>query len=115
MANSPKATNSGIRRDTLLREYCCAVSQSTYCSSGKAIQEPRFASRLIGEREIVRIHESRSTRPGTWQASKTRSEQHLTESAVLPSEIEQLPDLAGYLKLASSPRWARVQIALPPR
>jgi hypothetical protein len=28
------------------------------------------------------------------------------------SEIEQLPDLAGYLKLASSPAWLRVR--LPP-
>jgi type IV secretory pathway TraG/TraD family ATPase VirD4 len=55
----------------------------------------RFSSRLIGEREIVRIHESRSTHPGTGQMSKTRSEQHVTEPAVLPSEIEQLPDLAG--------------------
>jgi hypothetical protein len=29
---------------------------------------------------------------------------------VLPSEIEQLPDLAGYLKLASSASWRRVNI-----
>jgi hypothetical protein len=72
LANSPKATNSGIRRDTLLRVYCCAVSQSTYCSSGKAIQEPRFASRLIGEREIVRMHESRSTRLPLLCVEKTR-------------------------------------------
>jgi type IV secretory pathway TraG/TraD family ATPase VirD4 len=65
---------------------------------------------LIGEREIVRIHESRSTRSGTGQTSKTRSEQHVTEFVVLPSEIEQLPDLAGYLKLASSPSWLRVNV-----
>jgi hypothetical protein len=55
----------------------------------------RFASRLIGEREILRIHESHSRKPGEWQASKTTSEHRTTESAVLPSEIEQLPDLAG--------------------
>ena len=57
--------------------------------------------------------DSRAIHPGTWQASKTHSEQHVTESAVLPSEIEQLPDLAGYLKLASSPSWRRVNITRP--
>jgi type IV secretory pathway TraG/TraD family ATPase VirD4 len=88
----------------------CGNTLILRCSASEQGGTARFASRLIGEREIVRIHESRSTRPGTWQASKTWSEQHVTESAVLPSEIEQLPDLAGYLKLASSPSWRRVQI-----
>jgi hypothetical protein len=29
---------------------------------------------------------------------------------VLPSEIEQLPDLTGYLKLASLPEWLTVTV-----
>ena len=29
------------------------------------------------------------------------------------SQIEQLPDLAGYLKLASNPAWLRVSLPLP--
>ena len=29
------------------------------------------------------------------------------------SEIEQLPDLSGYLKLASSPGWQRVRLRAP--
>jgi hypothetical protein len=29
---------------------------------------------------------------------------------VLPSEIEQLPDLVGYLKLASQPTWMKVRL-----
>jgi hypothetical protein len=29
----------------------------------------------------------------------------------MASEIEQLPDLAGYLKLASRPEWMRVVLA----
>jgi type IV secretory pathway TraG/TraD family ATPase VirD4 len=91
----------------------CGNTLILRCSASEGGGTARFASRLIGEREIVRIHESRSTRPGTWQASKTHSEQHVTESAVLPSEIEQLPDLAGYLKLASSASWRRVQIGRP--
>ena len=73
----------------------------------------RFASRLIGEREILHIHESHSQRAAEWQSSKTTSEHRVTESAVLPSEIEQLPDLAGYLKLASSPSCRRVNITRP--
>jgi len=83
------------------------------CSASEQGDTARFASRLIGEREIVRIHESRSSHPGRVQSSKTNSEHHVIESAVLPSEIEQLPDLAGYLKLASSPGWRRAQISRP--
>ena len=37
--------------------------------------------------------------------STTTSLQHVTEAAVLPAEIEQLPDLTGYLKFASVPQW----------
>jgi hypothetical protein len=36
----------------------------------------------------------------------------VTESAVLPSEIEQLPDLQGYLKFASQPEWRRVTLRM---
>jgi hypothetical protein len=39
------------------------------------------------------------------------SEQHVTETAVMPSEIEQLPDLTGYLKTASSREWMKVRLA----
>lgn len=38
------------------------------------------------------------------------TEQRVTEAAVLPSELEQLPDLTGYLKTASSPAWLRVRL-----
>jgi hypothetical protein len=34
----------------------------------------------------------------------------VTEDAVMASEIEQLPDLQGFLKLASSPEWLRIRI-----
>jgi len=37
--------------------------------------------------------------------------QHVVESAVLASEIEQLPDLAGYVKMASQPIWLKVTLA----
>jgi hypothetical protein len=32
------------------------------------------------------------------------------EPAVLPSQVEQLPDLTGYLKYASDPEWRRVRL-----
>jgi hypothetical protein len=91
----------------------CGNTLILRCSASEGGGTARFASRLIGEREVVRNHESRSRKPGEWQASKTTSEHRVTESAVLSSEIEQLPDLAGYLKLASSPSWRRVNIARP--
>jgi Type IV secretion-system coupling protein DNA-binding domain len=74
----------------------------------------RFASNLIGEREIVREEYSTSK---SWTAvlscghdstSESVNYRHVTEPAVLASEIEQLPDLTGFLKLASSHPWMRV-------
>jgi type IV secretory pathway TraG/TraD family ATPase VirD4 len=91
----------------------CGNTLILRCSASEQGSTARFASRLIGEREIVRIHESRSSHPDRVRTSKTHSAHHVTEAAVLPSEIEQLPDLAGYLKLASSPSWRRVQISRP--
>jgi hypothetical protein len=38
------------------------------------------------------------------------SDQYVTELAVLPSELEQLPDLQGFFKQASSPAWYRVAL-----
>ena len=70
----------------------------------------RFASRLIGEREIRRQSVSHSRRPLEFFSTRSVSEQVTTESAVLPSQIEQLPDLTGYLKLASQQEWRRVQL-----
>ena len=42
--------------------------------------------------------------------TKTLSDQPVSEDAVIVCEIEQLPDLAGFLKLASRPEWRRVQL-----
>jgi type IV secretory pathway TraG/TraD family ATPase VirD4 len=66
----------------------------------------RFASKLIGEREITREHITTNDGGGFFSrshASTSKSIQHVTEAAVLPSEIEQLPDLHGFLKFASQP------------
>jgi Type IV secretion-system coupling protein DNA-binding domain len=50
---------------------------------------------------------------GSSRATRAISDQHVTEDAVMASEIEQLPDLAGFLKLASAPQWTRVEITRP--
>jgi hypothetical protein len=53
------------------------------------------------------VHSSRE--PGV---CRDTDEQHVTEVAILPSEIERLPDLSGHLKFAAYPTWRRV--TLPP-
>jgi type IV secretory pathway TraG/TraD family ATPase VirD4 len=92
----------------------CGNTLILRCSGSENGGTSQFASRLIGEREILRKQISRGSdretafsRPGS-RRSKSTSEQHVTEAAVMPSQIEQLPDLSGYLKPASSRAWLRV-------
>lgn len=91
----------------------CGNTLILRCSASEAGGTAQFASRLIGEHEIIRTQITKTRRPGEFQLSTSRSDHHLTEPAVLPSEIEQLPDLAGYLKLAATPHWRRVRLARP--
>jgi type IV secretory pathway TraG/TraD family ATPase VirD4 len=92
----------------------CGNTLILRCSSSEKGGTAQFASRLIGEREVMRRHVSRGKdRRGLFSSESVRhsintSEQPVTETAVLSSELEQLPDLAGYLKTASSPAWIRV-------
>jgi len=92
----------------------CGNSLILRCSASEGGGTAQFASQLIGEREVLRRHISRTdARDGTSvfarrRRSTTESDQVITEPAVLPAEIEQLPDLAGYAKTASGPSWYRV-------
>src|SRR5438874_6085641 len=86
----------------------CGNTLVLRCSGSEHGGTSQFASRLIGEREVVRITRSRSRRALEVLPAITHSEHRGVEAAVMGSEIEQLPDLAGYLKLASSPAWLRV-------
>jgi Type IV secretion-system coupling protein DNA-binding domain len=81
------------------------------CSGSENGGTSRFASRLIGQREVLRTTESRSRRFMQWMPTVTRSDHLNIEPAVLDSEIEQLPDLRGYLKLASDPCWRRIALS----
>jgi len=83
------------------------------CSASERGGTSSFASQLIGQREIVRTTQSRSRQALRILPTITRSEHVNIEPAVLDSEIEQLPDLKGYLKLASSPQWQRVVLTPP--
>jgi len=93
----------------------CGNTLILRCSASEQGGTAQFVSRLIGQRQVLRHQESRTRQPDKWSSSTTISEHRSLESAVLPSEIEQLPDLQGYLKLASNPSWQRVQIPLPRR
>jgi type IV secretory pathway TraG/TraD family ATPase VirD4 len=90
----------------------CGTSLVLRCSASENGGTSRFASRLIGEREVVRVTSSVSRSNaglmGTAHDTRGVSEHHATESAVMPAEIEQLPDRSGFLKFPSQPAWIRV-------
>jgi hypothetical protein len=91
----------------------CSNTLILRCSASENGGTARFASKLIGEREVIRPTVSRTRKGGFFAEpghSVSRGEQHVTESAVLAAEIEQLADLSGYLKFASIPSWLRVQL-----
>ena len=91
----------------------CGNTLILRCSGSEHGGTSQFASRLIGEREVTRITTSRSRRMTELFGSITQTEHPGVEAAVMGSEIEQLPDLGGYLKLASSPGWQRVHLRTP--
>ena len=69
--------------------------------------------KLVGDHEVVRIEVSHNRSDSVLinpHSSTTEGQKHVTEAAVMPSEIEQLPDLEGLLKFASSPQWLRVRL-----
>lgn len=91
----------------------CGNTLILRCSGSDYGGTANFASRLIGQREVLRTNTSRSRRPTELLSSTTLSEHISIEPAVMDSQIEQLPDLSGYLKFASVPNWQRVTLANP--
>jgi type IV secretory pathway TraG/TraD family ATPase VirD4 len=88
----------------------CGNTLILRCSASEGGGTARFASQLIGEREVMRTSLSTSRRATEVWGSVTHSRQLAVESAVLPSQVEQLPDLSGYLKFASDPTWLNVRL-----
>jgi type IV secretory pathway TraG/TraD family ATPase VirD4 len=95
----------------------CGNTLILRCSASEGGGTAHFASSLIGEREIIREQITKSRGEGVILAHDRRSIstsfQHVTESAVLASEIEQLPDLQGFLKFASQPEWKKITLTIP--
>jgi type IV secretory pathway TraG/TraD family ATPase VirD4 len=102
------STYGGGEAQTLVEN--CGNTLILRCSGSENGGTSQFASRLIGEREIVRRQTSRGRDRGLGPGRRSThvSDNHVTEMAVMPSEIEQLADLCGYLKRASSPEWRKV-------
>jgi hypothetical protein len=92
----------------------CGNTLILRCAGSEHGGTSHFASRLIGQREVVRTTVSWSRQPYQWFSSTTRAEHSNIEPAVLDSEVEQLPDLAGFLKFASVPEWYRVRLQPEP-
>ena len=106
------ATYGGGEAQTIVEN--CGNTLILRCAGSEHGGTSQFASRLIGEREVIRRHTAHGRdREGLFARRGARrstnvSEQHVVESAVLAAELEQLPDLSGYLKTAAAPHWLRV-------
>jgi|GEM_PF-5028614 len=62
------------------------------------VEDAENASRMFGEHELVR--ETSNENASKMMKGHSYSEQHAKERIILPSQIQSLPDLEGYLKLA---------------
>ncbi len=90
----------------------CGNTLILRCSASEYGGTAQFASQLIGKREVVRQQRSTSRQTGHFfRRTHTVSDHVVVEDAVMASEIEQLADLCGFLKLASQPHWRRVRLA----
>jgi type IV secretory pathway TraG/TraD family ATPase VirD4 len=95
----------------------CGNTLILRCSGSENGGTSLFASRLIGDREVLRQQVTRGQdretglATGGGRRSRSTTRNHVTEPAVMASEIEQLPDLRGYLKTASSAVWVKVGFA----
>jgi hypothetical protein len=111
---SQVSSTYGEEAQTLVEN--CGNSLILRCSASENGGTSQFASRLIGEREVLRRQISRGKdRDSAFfsrgaRRSRSITDHHVTETAVLASELEQLPDLCGYLKTASSATWWKVNL-----
>ena len=88
----------------------CGNTLILRCSASEHGGTSEFASKLIGQREVLHTTVSKTRQSGAWRSSTTSSQHLKIEPAVMGSEIERLPDLAGFLKLATLPDWQAVTL-----
>jgi len=94
--------------DTIVEN--CGNTLILRCSGSERGETFEFASKLIGQQQVVHTTRSRTRRSTDWLASITTSAHLSIEPAVMASEIERLPDLQGFLKFAWIPDWRRVRL-----
>ena len=87
----------------------CNNAQILRCEVAKRGGTAQFASELIGEREVE--HDETSTSHLTGQHKLGDACAPVAEKAVLASQIIQVPDQSGYLKLAGQAEWNVVSFA----
>ena len=92
----------------------CANTLILRCSASERGGTSEFASKLIGQREVLHTSVSTTRRSGEWRSATSKSEQLRIEPAVMASEIERLADLTGFLKIASVPDWQTVMLTIRP-
>jgi len=92
----------------------CGNALILKCSGGDSGGTAEFASKLIGERTVMKTSTSTSHDSGDgwkfWKHRTSTNRYEQQERAVLPSDIERIPDLHGYLKIASVDSWCMVRI-----
>jgi Type IV secretion-system coupling protein DNA-binding domain len=88
----------------------CGNTLILRCSASEHGGTSEFASKLIGQREVVHTTVSMTRRSNEFIGSTTTGQNLRIEPAVMASEIERLPDLSGLLKLASVPDWQVVSL-----
>lgn len=93
----------------------CSNTLILRCSASEGGGTAKFASQLIGQREVIRPTVTHSTGiegkliGREVDRGTSYGEEHRVEDAVMASEIEALPDRVGYLKFASRPGWVFVR------
>lgn len=79
------------------------------CGASEGGGTARFASQVIGDREVEREEITTSRSQGRQaSSSSSRATRRHREPAVMDSEIMQLDIRSGYFKLATQPDWLRV-------
>jgi hypothetical protein len=89
----------------------CGNTLILRCSASEHGGTSEFASKLIGQREVMHTTVSKTRNPSQWRSSTTTAEQLRIEPAIMASQIERLADLEGFLKLASVSDWQVVRLA----
>ena len=98
------ATYGAAEAQTIVEN--CGNTLILRCAGSEHGGTSQFASRLIGEREVIRRQTARG-REGALQPRRPPFRERepaasCIESAVLAAELEQLPDLTGYLRTAAA-------------